>query len=124
MSQACKTIEVSPVKIPTMGPHAYPPMSENPVTEAEKPALIRLATDNGIFYKMGQLAPEKKLISAPTAGKGATCISCAHCTWMAMNNLKNLANILEMGFNEIHLDKDVRKRPLRSTQRMQVFFPV
>ena len=44
-----------------------------------------VATDDGIFWKMQQLAPNKKLISAPTAGAGATCVSCAHCPWMAMN---------------------------------------
>ncbi len=30
-----------------------------------------VATDDGIFWKMHQLAPDKKLISAPTAGEGA-----------------------------------------------------
>src|SRR5690606_5282190 len=35
-----------------------------------------VATDNGIFYKMQQAAPNKILIEAPTAGNGATCRSC------------------------------------------------
>ena len=48
-----------------------------------------VATDDGIFWKMQQQAPHKKLISAPTAGEGATCESCAHCPWMAMNALQN-----------------------------------
>ena len=34
----------------------------------------------------GQLAPGKTLIEAPTAGDSATCKSCAHCPWMAMND--------------------------------------
>ena len=34
-----------------------------------------VATDAGIFNKMRQLAPEKELIEAPTAGEGATCQS-------------------------------------------------
>jgi quinolinate synthase len=34
-------------------------------------------------------------IEAPTAGKGATCQSCAHCPWMAMNGLHNLIDTLE-----------------------------
>ena len=46
-----------------------------------------VATDNRIFYKMKKAAPDKILIEAPTGGEGATCISCAHCPWMAMNNL-------------------------------------
>ena len=61
-----------------------------------------VATDNGIFYKMQQLAPNKTLIEAPTAGNGATCRSCAHCPWMAMNGLENLLQVLEQGNQEIH----------------------
>ena len=50
-----------------------------------------VATDNGIFYKMKQAAPDKILLEAPNAGIAATCESCAHCPWMAMNCLQNLA---------------------------------
>ncbi|MBE9516047.1 MAG: quinolinate synthase NadA [Proteobacteria bacterium] len=77
-----------------------------------------IATDNGIFYKMQQVAPHKKLIEAPTRGLGATCESCAHCPWMAMNSLENLLQTLETGNNEIHLDEAVRQRAMKSTQRM------
>jgi quinolinate synthase len=55
-----------------------------------------VATDEGIFWKMHQLAPDKTLIAAPTAGEGATCESCAHCPWMAMNALQNLEQVLRM----------------------------
>ena len=37
-------------------------------------------------------APGKRFIEAPTAGNSATCKSCAHCPWMAMNGLQNLAD--------------------------------
>ncbi len=77
-----------------------------------------VATDRGIFYKMRQAAPHKQFIEAPTGGKGATCVSCAHCPWMAMNGLRNLAETLEAGCNEIHVDEDIRQRALRATQRM------
>jgi len=80
-----------------------------------------VATDKGIFYKMQQAAPEKKLIEAPTMGEGATCVSCAHCPWMAMNGLHNLLGTLETGKNEIHVDEAVRVKALRSTQRMLDF---
>ena len=53
-----------------------------------------VATDRGIFYKMQAAAPDKVLIEAPTAGRSATCVSCAHCPWMAMNGLRNLAAVL------------------------------
>ncbi|MBW1984857.1 MAG: quinolinate synthase NadA [Deltaproteobacteria bacterium] len=80
-----------------------------------------VATDKGIFYKMKQAAPDKILIESPTVGEGATCRSCAHCPWMAMNNLQNLAYVLETGENEIHVDEAVRKEALRATQRMLDF---
>lgn len=80
-----------------------------------------VATDNGIFHKMKQVAGNKKLIEAPLAGVGATCVSCAHCPWMAMNDLRNLADTLEHMSNEIFVDEDIRKKALISTQRMVDF---
>jgi quinolinate synthase len=77
-----------------------------------------VATDNGIFYKMKQAAPDKLFMEAPSAGEGATCESCAHCPWMAMNHLRNLAEVLRSGANEIHVDPEVGRRALRATQRM------
>lgn len=80
-----------------------------------------VATDSGILYKMKQAAPHKTFIEAPTAGVGASCESCAHCPWMAMNSLRNLAEVLEQGGNEIHVDETVRQRALHATQRMLDF---
>jgi quinolinate synthase len=80
-----------------------------------------VATDSGIFYKMQQAAPDKEFIAAPTMGEGATCRSCAHCPWMAMNGLHNLLKVLETGENEIFVDEDIRVKALRSTQRMLDF---
>jgi quinolinate synthase len=80
-----------------------------------------VATDNGIFHKMREAAPEKILLEAPTAGRGATCGSCAHCPWMAMNGLRNLARVLESGENEIFVDPAVRERALVSLNRMLEF---
>ena len=80
-----------------------------------------VATDKGIFYKMRQTAPEKILIESPTGGVDATCTSCAHCPWMAMNGLHNLLEVLETGKNEILVDEAVRKKALNSTQRMMDF---
>jgi quinolinate synthase len=64
---------------------------------------------------------DKRLIEAPVAGEGATCESCAHCPWMAMNSLRNLAEVLENMDNEIHVDEEVRKKALVSTRRMIEF---
>jgi quinolinate synthase len=80
-----------------------------------------VATDSGIFYKMKQAAPEKTFIEAPTGGHSATCHSCAHCPWMAMNGLHNLLSTLESGDNEVHVDEALRIKALRSTQRMLDF---
>ncbi|WP_203141167.1 quinolinate synthase NadA [Marinobacter mangrovi] len=80
-----------------------------------------VATDNGIFYKMQQLAPNKTLIEAPTAGNGATCRSCAHCPWMAMNGLENLLHVLQTGDQEIHVDETLREEALRPLRRMLDF---
>ena len=80
-----------------------------------------VATDNGIFYKMKQEAPNKEFIEAPTHGEGATCTSCAHCPWMAMNGLHNLLEVLKSGKNEIFVGEDVRVKALKSTQRMLDF---
>ena len=80
-----------------------------------------IATDKGIFHKMHELAPGKTLIEAPTAGEGATCESCAHCPWMAMNGLRNLVQVLERGSNEIHIPEVVRARAERPVRRMLDF---
>ncbi len=77
-----------------------------------------VATDNGIFYKMRQVAPNKKLIEAPTGGIGASCSSCAHCDWMAMNSLENIATTLEQGCNEININEQLRVRAYQSVKRM------
>jgi quinolinate synthase len=55
-----------------------------------------VATDRGIFYKMQQAVPDKELFEAPTAGEGATCRSCAHCPWMAMNELDGILQFYNM----------------------------
>lgn len=80
-----------------------------------------VATDRGIFYKMQQAAPGKTFMEAPTAGNGATCRSCAHCPWMAMNALDNLAQVLEFGGQEIIVDEGLRVKAMQPLQRMLDF---
>ncbi len=80
-----------------------------------------VATDKGIFHKMKQAAPDKEIIEAPTAGKGATCISCAHCPWMAMNSLRKLLQVLESGSNEITVEDSTIKRARGAIQRLLDF---
>jgi quinolinate synthase len=80
-----------------------------------------VATDNGIFHRMRQLAPGKTLIEAPTAGESATCKSCAHCPWMAMNSLQGVIDALERGSGEIVVPEPARARALGCIERMLAF---
>ncbi|HEX7750196.1 MAG TPA: quinolinate synthase NadA [Bordetella sp.] len=80
-----------------------------------------VATDLGILHKMRLAAPGKIFIEAPTAGSSATCKSCAHCPWMAMNGLANLAEVLERGHNEIHVDASIGERARLPIDRMLAF---
>lgn len=80
-----------------------------------------VVTDRGIFYKMQQKSPHKTFIAAPTAGQGATCRSCGHCPWMAMNTLLNLEQSLLIGNNEILLDAEIIAKAKIPLQRMLDF---
>jgi quinolinate synthase len=80
-----------------------------------------VATDKGIFHKMKAAAPGKMFIEAPTAGNSATCKSCAQCPWMAMNGLANLAEVLENGKNEIHVEPNIGLKAKQSIARMLDF---
>ena len=80
-----------------------------------------VATDNGILHKMRTLSPDKVFLEAPTAGHGANCTSCNHCPWMAMNGLANLAEALETGRTEIHVDPAIGRRAKVSIERMLEF---
>ncbi|WP_323071719.1 quinolinate synthase NadA [Mycetohabitans endofungorum] len=80
-----------------------------------------VATDLGILYKMQAAAPGKMFIAAPTAGNSATCKSCAHCPWMAMNGLANLAAVLQSGANEIFVDPAIAERARMPIDRMLDF---
>ena len=80
-----------------------------------------VATDNGILHRMRQLAPDKVLIEAPTAGNSATCKSCAHCPWMAMNGLQGVLDCLRLGQGEIQVAEPVRGQALACITRMLDF---
>ncbi len=89
----------------------------------DNPSFI-VATDNGIFYKMQQVAPNKTFYEAPNAGISATCESCAHCPWMAMNSLESLIQCLESNDRsayEVHVDPATANKAMVSLQRMMDF---
>jgi quinolinate synthase len=83
-----------------------------------------VATDKGIFYKMQQAVPGKQLIEAPTGGQGATCRSCAHCPWMAMNGLRAIADALtttQPHNHEVFVEEALRQQALLPLTRMLNF---
>lgn len=84
-----------------------------------------VATDRGIFHKLRQQNPGKTFIEAPTAGDGATCRSCAHCPWMAMNELHSLDRLLSDEAHsdqcEIHVDAALGLRAKLPLDRMLAF---
>ena len=92
----------------------------NAAKEMDNPQFI-VATDQGIFYKLQQQAPDKQFIIAPTAGNGATCRSCANCPWMAMNELEQLASVFERDDNEIFVDRELGERAMVPLTRMLQF---
>ena len=80
-----------------------------------------VATDNGMLHQLRSQNPGKIFIEAPTAGNSATCKSCAHCPWMAMNGLAGLARALEAGTNEVHVDPALGVRARLPIDRMLAF---
>lgn len=92
----------------------------NAVKSLKATAFI-VATERGIFHKMREAAPAKILLEAPSAGEGATCESCARCPWMAMNGVRELISVLEIGDNEIRIDEAIRQRAVVPLNRMLAF---
>lgn len=92
------------------------------VIDGTAPEYI-VATDSGIFHRMHQLAPSKTLIEAPTAGDSATCRSCSHCPWMAMNAVQGVIDALEGGTRnrEIQVPEATRVAALGCIDRMLDF---
>jgi quinolinate synthase len=81
-----------------------------------------VATDGGIIHQMRKRLPGVTFIEAPTAGKGATCQSCAHCPWMAMNGLYNLIATLEGAKgHEVLVDPAIGRRAKVPIERMLEF---
>lgn len=83
--------------------------------------IFIVATDRGIFYKMRQASPHKQFIEAPTQGQGATCQSCGHCPWMAMNDLSRLETSLINNRNEIKVDAGIIDKARIPLERMLNF---
>jgi len=70
---------------------------------------------------MRQLAPDKIFIEAPAVGIGGDCQSCAHCPWMEMNSLQNLAEALRTGVGEILVAPELAAKARLPIERMLDF---
>ncbi len=92
----------------------------NAAKQSTKSEII-VATDQGIFHRLQQVAPEKTFIIAPTAGNDATCRSCAQCPWMGMNSLQSLYASLQETSNEIHVEPELAAQAMIPLQRMLDF---
>ncbi|MEY2993078.1 MAG: hypothetical protein RL357_13 [Pseudomonadota bacterium] len=80
-----------------------------------------VATDKGMMHKLRALNPTKTFIEAPTAGNSATCKSCAHCPWMAMNGLAGVAKVLRERSHAIEVDPLLIPRARLPIDRMLDF---
>lgn len=89
------------------------------ITSKAKQFIV--VTEPGIFYTMKQASPEKVFLEAPTGGIGGTCGSCMRCPWMAMNGLRNLAETLKTGSNEIVVAESIRRKAVIPLKRMMDF---
>jgi quinolinate synthase len=83
--------------------------------------IFIVATEAGILYKMQQKSPHKTFIVAPTNGTGATCKSCAHCPWMAMNTLSGIEDCLLAEKDEILIPSNIIKKAIVPLKRMMEF---
>jgi len=80
-----------------------------------------VATDNGMLHKLRAQNPGKIFMEAPTGGNSATCKSCAHCPWMAMNSLADVLRVLETGAGEIQVEPALGRRARVPIDRMLAF---
>ena len=80
-----------------------------------------VATDLGILHEMQKRSPGKRFLAAPTAGKSASCKSCAFCPWMAMNALQGVEQCLINNSGEVLLTPEMATAARKPLQRMLDF---
>jgi quinolinate synthase len=83
------TPKARPRSSPWPTPWAPPPPSSRPRRDG-RPGVHRRHRQRH-DAQAAHAQPGKRFIEAPTAGNSATCKSCAHCPWMAMNGLADVA---------------------------------
>jgi quinolinate synthase len=82
--------------------------------ESDAPALI-IATEDGVFHQIHQLAPHKRLIQAP--GMDESC-ACTQCPYMRLNTLEKLFLCLRDLTPEVTVPEPVMTAALRPIERM------
>ena len=84
------------------------------VQESESKEFI-VATEVGILHKMQQLVPEKILIPAPV--EDSSC-NCSECEFMKMNSMRKLYLCMQYEQPEVIIEEKLRKKALKSIERM------
>jgi quinolinate synthase len=74
-----------------------------------------IATEDGVFHKIRELAPDKELIQAP--GIDESC-ACNRCPYMRLNTLEKLYLCLRDLQPEVIVPDDLRVKALRPIERM------
>lgn len=71
-------------------------------------------TEPGIFHKMNQLAPGKKLVEVPNQNG----CKCNECPFMRLNTMEKIRNCLRDNSPQIHLEESLRLRALQPLEKM------
>ena len=74
-----------------------------------------IATEDGVFHSIRELAPDKELIQAP--GIDESC-ACNRCPYMRLNTLEKLYLCLRDLEPEVTIPEDLRVKALRPIERM------
>jgi quinolinate synthase len=82
----------------------------------ESPAkTLIIATEDGVFHQIAQLAPDKELIQAP--GIDESC-ACNQCPFMRLNTLEKLYLCLRDLTPEVDVPEAIRLEALRPIEKM------
>ncbi len=74
-----------------------------------------VATESGILHEMQKKNPDKLFIPAPP--NDSSC-ACNECNFMRLNTIEKLYNCLKYEIPEIFVDEKIRKKAVKSIQRM------
>lgn len=74
-----------------------------------------VATESGILHEMQKSAPDKVFIPIPP--EDSTC-ACNNCSYMRLNTLEKVYNVLKNESPEIHVSDELREQAVKPIQKM------